>query len=127
MFNYSLIGSLELSDQDKDLGGVKESDGHHFILMENLEKNLCPLTMMDFLHERTLITAQAYVFPSSLAETYARGAILVDSRAKLKRIYEFINNPNHFIVSSSGRLVDCCIISFTGNCYLEKYLHLLYC
>ncbi|KAI3786411.1 hypothetical protein L1987_40063 [Smallanthus sonchifolius] len=47
--------------------------------------------------------AQTYVFPSSLAETYARGAIMVDSSIKLKRVYEFINNPNHFITSFSGR------------------------
>ncbi|CAI9294906.1 unnamed protein product [Lactuca saligna] len=47
--------------------------------------------------------AQAYVFLSLSAETYARGALVLNSKSKLKRIYEFINNPNHFIVSSSGR------------------------
>ncbi|KAI3809688.1 hypothetical protein L1987_19286 [Smallanthus sonchifolius] len=93
----------ELSDQDRDLGGGKETGSHHYILLENLEKDSSPLLMMDFIREQTFITAQAYVFPSLLAETYARGAILVDSVTKLRRIYEFINNPNHFIVSSSGR------------------------
>ncbi|KAL8238053.1 hypothetical protein R6Q59_019134 [Mikania micrantha] len=93
----------ELSDQDRDLGGVKGSSSHHYIILENLEKDLCPLLMMDFIQEQTLITAQAYIFPSLSAETYARGAIMVDSKTKLKRIYEFINNPNHFIVSSTGK------------------------
>ncbi|KAK9056822.1 hypothetical protein SSX86_024186 [Deinandra increscens subsp. villosa] len=93
----------ELSDQDRDLGGVKETSNHHFIIVENLEKDLCPLLMMDFIHEQTLITAHTYVFPSLLGDTYAGGAILVNSRTTLKRIHDYINNPNHFIVSSSGR------------------------
>ncbi|XP_076935070.1 uncharacterized protein LOC143601571 [Bidens hawaiensis] len=59
--------------------------------------------MMDFIHEHTSITAQTCVLPSLLLETYARGAIMVDSKTKLKRICDFINNPNHFITSFSGR------------------------
>lgn len=93
----------ELTDHDMDMGGAKIIDRHHYILLENLDKDLCPLLMMDFIHEHTSVIAQTYVFPSMLAETYARGAIVVDSRTKLKRICEFINNPNHFITSFSGR------------------------
>ncbi|KAI3695356.1 hypothetical protein L1987_78352 [Smallanthus sonchifolius] len=94
----------ELSDHDIDLGGDKKPDCYHYcIVLENLDKDLCPLLMMDFIHEHTSITTQTFVFPSLLAETYARGAIVVDSSIKLKRIYEFINNPNHFITSFSGR------------------------
>lgn len=93
----------QLIDHDRELGGAKETVSHHYIILENLEKDVCPLLMMDFIHEQTSITAQAYVFPSLSAETYARGAIVVDSRTNLKRICEFINNPNQFIVSSSGR------------------------
>ncbi|KAF5812174.1 putative SAWADEE domain-containing protein [Helianthus annuus] len=95
--------SAELSDHDIDMGGVKTTGRHHYIMLENLEKDLCPLLMMDFIHEHTSITAESYVFPSLLAETYARGAIMVDSTTKLKRIYDFINNPNHIITSFSGR------------------------
>ncbi|KAK9075524.1 hypothetical protein SSX86_003848 [Deinandra increscens subsp. villosa] len=93
----------ELSDQDRDLGGVNQTDHHHYVMLENLEIDLCPLLMMDFIQEHTSIAAQAFVFPSLLAETYARGAIMVDSITKLRRIYDFINNPNHFITSFSGR------------------------
>ncbi|KVI10598.1 hypothetical protein Ccrd_010987 [Cynara cardunculus var. scolymus] len=92
-----------LSDHDRDLGGVKETGCHHYIILENLEKDLSPSSMMEFLHVQTSITPQAFLFPSLSAETYARGAVVVDSRPKLKRIYEFLSNPNHFIVSSSGR------------------------
>lgn len=93
----------QLSDHDRDLGGVKETGCHHYIILENLEKDLSPMSMMEFIHVQTSITPQAYLFPSLSAETYARGAVVVDSRPKLKRIYEFLSNPNHFIVSSSGR------------------------
>ncbi|KAJ9560723.1 hypothetical protein OSB04_005883 [Centaurea solstitialis] len=68
-----------------------------------LSSNLSPSSMMEFLHVHTSITPQAYVFPSLSVETYARGAVMVDSREKLKRIYDFLSNPNHCIVSSSGR------------------------
>ncbi|XP_071700779.1 uncharacterized protein [Rutidosis leptorrhynchoides] len=94
---------LELSDQDRDMGGVKETGRHHYIILENLERDLCPTLMMMFIHEQTEITAQAYVFPNLSMETYARGAIVVESKSNLKRLYEFINNPNQFIVSSTGR------------------------
>ncbi|XP_022036258.1 uncharacterized protein LOC110938093 isoform X2 [Helianthus annuus] len=99
----SHAGSPELSDHDIDMGGAKTTDRHHYIVLENLEKDLCPLLMMDFIQEHTSITAQTYVFPSLLLETNARGAIMVDSITKLKRIYDFINNPNHLITSFSGR------------------------
>ncbi|KAM0072805.1 putative SAWADEE domain-containing protein [Helianthus debilis subsp. tardiflorus] len=99
----SHAGSPELSDHDIDMGGAKTTDRHHYIVLENLEKDLCPLLMMDFIQEHTSITAQTYVFPSLLLETNARGAIMVDSFTKLKRIYDFINNPNHLITSFSGR------------------------
>ncbi|XP_023752139.1 uncharacterized protein LOC111900488 [Lactuca sativa] len=94
---------IQLNDQDRDMGGVKDTGFHHYIILENLEKNLSPVLMTEFIHEHTSITAQAYVFLSLSAETYARGALVLNSKSKLKRIYEFINNPNHFIVSSSGR------------------------
>ncbi|XP_076922414.1 uncharacterized protein LOC143584200 [Bidens hawaiensis] len=87
----------------KELEGEKETKPYHYIILENLEKDLCPLLMTDFIREQTLITAQAYVFPSLLLETYTRGVIMVDDETKLKKIYEFINNPNQLIVSSSGR------------------------
>ncbi|XP_076884276.1 uncharacterized protein LOC143592659 [Bidens hawaiensis] len=106
-FRLSLIGKeafcRELSDHDKDIDGDKKTNCHHYIVLENLDKDLCPLLMMDFIHEHTSITAQTYVFPSLLLETYAQGAILVDNGTKLKTIYEFISNPNHFITSFSGR------------------------
>lgn len=86
------------------MGGVKETESHHFIILENLEKDLSPVLMKDFIYEQTSIPTHTYVFQSLSNEPYARGVIIVDSKQKLKRIHEFISNPNHFIVSTfSGR------------------------
>ncbi|KAL4555349.1 hypothetical protein LXL04_037967 [Taraxacum kok-saghyz] len=95
----------ELYNQDKEMGGIKETGSHHhYIILENLEKNLSPVIMTEFIHEQTSITTSAFVFPSLSTETYARGAVIVDTRQKLKMIHEFITNPNHFIVSKlTGR------------------------
>ncbi|XP_071701520.1 uncharacterized protein [Rutidosis leptorrhynchoides] len=93
----------ELSDDDRDLGGLKDTGCHHYIILENLEKDLCPILMMQFIHEQTSITGQAYIFPNLSVETYARGVIMVDNISNIKRIYEFINNSNHIITSFSGR------------------------
>nr|XP_043618651.1 uncharacterized protein LOC122590518 isoform X2 [Erigeron canadensis] len=93
----------ELIDQERDVGGLEEIGCHHYLILENLEKDLCPNVMTEFIHQQTSIAIHAYVFPSLAVETYARGAVVVDSRSKLKRLYEFISNPNHFIISLSGR------------------------
>ncbi|KAI7731217.1 hypothetical protein M8C21_030817 [Ambrosia artemisiifolia] len=93
----------ELSDEGRDLECEKETGSHHYLILENLETDFCPLFLIDFIHEHTLVTAQAYIIPSLLSETYARAAIVVDNRTELERIYEFLNNPDHIIVSSSGR------------------------
>lgn len=93
----------QFSDDDRDMGGVKQTGSHHYIILENLEKDLCPVLMTAFIHEQTSITAQAYVFPCLSKEIYARGAIVADSRPNLTKIYKFISNPNHFIISCSGR------------------------
>ena len=86
------------------MGGVKDAGFHHYIILENLEKNLSPVIMTEFIHEQTSITTSTFVFPSLSSETYARGAVIVDTRQKLKMIHEFITNPNHFIVSKlTGR------------------------
>jgi hypothetical protein len=91
--------------QDKDLGGstVEETGMHHFILVENLERDLSPSSIMEFIHKQTSISAQAYVFPNLSSESYTRGAIVVECKEKLKKIYEFLNNPDHIVTSSRRR------------------------
>ncbi|OVA19762.1 Indole-3-glycerol phosphate synthase [Macleaya cordata] len=96
--------------QDIDMGGkpitaenLREKDNCHFILIDNLEKDLAPRTIVNFIHKHVSIKSQAYVFPSLLSETYTRGIIVVDSKEKLQKLSDFLRNPAHLIMSSSGR------------------------
>lgn len=97
-------------DEDRDIGGVPfnmnkidEPGNHHYVLIDNLEKDLSPTSIVEFIHRQTSIAAEAYVFPSLLAESYTRGAIVLDSKRRLEEIYEFLINPDHAIISSTGR------------------------
>ncbi|KAL8144813.1 hypothetical protein AgCh_003142 [Apium graveolens] len=97
-------------DEDQDIGGVpfnmnkiEEPGNRYYVLIDNLEKDLSPTSVMEFIHKQTSIAAEAYVFPSLLAESYTRGAIVLDSKRSLEEIYEFLINPGHAIISSTGR------------------------
>ncbi|KAI8008683.1 hypothetical protein LOK49_LG07G02773 [Camellia lanceoleosa] len=96
----------ERNHQDIDFGGgsyMREFGSHHFMLIENLEKDLSPSSIMEFIHKQTSISPQAYVFPSLSSETYTRGVIVLDCKKKLEKIYEFLNNPDQIVMSSRGR------------------------
>ncbi|KAF7140481.1 hypothetical protein RHSIM_Rhsim06G0177900 [Rhododendron simsii] len=95
----------EANRQDKDLGGsnMGETGIHQFILIENLELDLSPSSIMEFIHKQTSISAEAYIFPNLSSESFMRGAIVVECKKKLKKIYDFLNNPDHIVTSSRGR------------------------
>ncbi|CAN4096247.1 unnamed protein product [Withania somnifera] len=90
-------------DQDKDLGG--QCSNYHVMLVENLERNLLPSSLRDFIHEHTSVSSQAYISPCPSYMPYARGIIVVDCEEKLQRINLFLDNPAHLVVSSKGRPV----------------------
>ncbi|PIA35606.1 hypothetical protein AQUCO_03500158v1 [Aquilegia coerulea] len=97
-------------DQDTNLGGrsgrvedLKETPSYHFLLIENLEKDLSPLTIVDFVKRHVSLTSQSQVFPSLLMESFTRGIIVVESQEELQKLYDFIHNPVHMIISSRGR------------------------
>lgn len=89
----------ETDKQDADFGGAD----NYLILIENLEKDLSPTTITEFIHQQTSIVAQSFVFPSSSKESYARGAIVLNTHKDFRVLCEFFNNPGHFIISSRGR------------------------
>ncbi|CAK9167194.1 unnamed protein product [Ilex paraguariensis] len=113
----SLVGKAEgkvrkicQQDHDRDLGGnyidmnsIKNPRIHYFILIENIEKDLSPSSIMEFIHKQTSVSPLAYVFPSLSMESYTRGAIVLDCKKELCKINEFLNNPDHIILSSRGR------------------------
>ncbi|KAG8365743.1 hypothetical protein BUALT_Bualt17G0003600 [Buddleja alternifolia] len=100
----------QCKSQDEDIGpepcsidGLPTAGEHHFILIHNLEKDLTPSSIKKFIYKQTTVLPQAFIFPRVLSDPYARGAIVVDCRKKVQTIYEFLDNPNHLIVSSKGR------------------------
>lgn len=88
-------------DHDKDLGG--QCSKYHLMLVENLERNLLPSSLRDFIHEHTSVWSQAYISPCPSYMPYARGIIMVDCEEKFKKINLFLDNPTHLVVSSKGR------------------------
>lgn len=116
-----VLEDQENREQDVDLGGnmlllekCKETE-YYYIVIENLEKDIFPSTIMNFIHKQTNITAQAYVFPCSSSETYTRGAIVTDCKEKLEKLCAFLDNPDLIMVTSSR-----------GRPWVitEKFLHL---
>ncbi|KAE8651356.1 uncharacterized protein LOC101219940 [Cucumis sativus] len=90
----------DVIEQDTDIGGVKYQ---YMILLENLDKGFSPVKLAKFLYEETLISPRVHIFPSLTFELYARGAVVMNCRRKLKRLYDFLDSPDHVILSSQGR------------------------
>ncbi|KAM1919763.1 hypothetical protein ACFX15_023665 [Malus domestica] len=94
----SRLSSGHVKGHDVDIGGVP-----HMIIIDNLEKGLSPSTIMEFIHQQLSISCQAFVSPSKLLEIYARGGILLHSKANFDKLLVFLENPDHIIISSGGR------------------------
>lgn len=73
------------------------------VLMGNLDRELCPSTVVEFLHRYTSVSARVYIFPSLPSEIYTRGAIMLDSEKDFQKLCDFLTNPNYIITSSTGR------------------------
>lgn len=101
-----------LLEDDKDLGGQCPSS--HYMFIENFERNLLPSSFRDFIYEHTSVPSQAYILPCPFMP-YARGIIVVDSEDKRQKILQFLDNPAHLIVSSTGRY-DSCIQFLNQEC-----------
>ncbi|WRX10065.1 SET domain - like 7 [Theobroma cacao] len=101
----AVIGGAKIRSenrQDTDIGGDKK---YHMILVQNLEKELSSSTVLEFIHKQTSIASQVYIFPSLPWELYTNGVIVLDCRKDLEQLFGFLDNPNHFVVSSNGRVV----------------------
>ncbi|XP_023554491.1 uncharacterized protein LOC111811711 isoform X2 [Cucurbita pepo subsp. pepo] len=89
----------EVIKQDADIGGMKYQ---YMILLENLDKGISPVKLAKFLHGETLILPRVYIFPSLTYELYARGAVVLNCRTNLEKLCDFLDNPDHVILSSQG-------------------------
>ncbi|XP_015880867.1 uncharacterized protein LOC107416837 [Ziziphus jujuba] len=90
----------ERTAQDRDFGGMSN---HYLIFVENLEKELTPVQIVEFVRKEVSVSCQAFVFPSLSSELCARGNILVDSKKHFEKLCNFLDNPDQIIVSSRGR------------------------
>ncbi|KAF9600638.1 hypothetical protein IFM89_011221 [Coptis chinensis] len=97
------------NEQDEDLEGnsvsmedIREPSSFHFLLIENLEKDLSPSAIVDFVKKHVSITSHAQVFPSLSSETYTRGIIAVDTQEELQKLSDFLHDPGHIILSARG-------------------------
>ncbi|KAL5708717.1 hypothetical protein ACHQM5_019483 [Ranunculus cassubicifolius] len=76
----------------------------HCFSIDNLEKDLAPVTIVEFLKCHLSITCSAQVFPCSFSKSlYTRGVILVDSHEDLLKLSAFLLNSAHMILSPKGR------------------------
>lgn len=93
------------------IGNPSQGAGHdtdveevpYIMTIENLEKGLSPLKIVEFIHQQLSISCQALVSPSLSSEWYTRGTILLDSRKNVDKLSDFVESPDHIIISSSGR------------------------
>ncbi|XP_057985150.1 uncharacterized protein LOC131169806 [Hevea brasiliensis] len=86
--------------EETDIGGI---DNHYVVLIDNLEKDLSPSTIMEFIHRQTSISVRAFVFPSLSSETYTNGAVVLDFEKDLQNLCEFLDSADHIITSQRGR------------------------
>ncbi|XXG63141.1 hypothetical protein AAC387_Pa05g1393 [Persea americana] len=100
----------KIMGQDRDLGGgcfrtkhLETTSSCLFIVIENLEKDISPSAIVDFIYQQTSISCKAFVSPSLLSEAYTRGALCPVNQEKLECLSRFLHSPAHLIVSSRGR------------------------
>ncbi|XP_057433918.1 uncharacterized protein LOC130726632 isoform X2 [Lotus japonicus] len=86
--------------EDSDLGGKRNVC---MILIGNLDRELCPLTVEQFLQRHASVSSRVFIFPSLSWEMYTRGAILLNSETVFQKLCEFLTDPHHIITSSTGR------------------------
>ncbi|BAT89600.1 uncharacterized protein HKW66_Vig0230570 [Vigna angularis] len=86
--------------KDRDLEGTKNVC---MILIANIDGELCPSTVTQFLQRHTLVSARVLFFPNLSSDVYTRGAIILDSEKELQKMCGFLNDPNCIITSSTGR------------------------
>ncbi|BBN69588.1 hypothetical protein Prudu_1033S000200 [Prunus dulcis] len=73
------------------------------IIVDSLDRGLSPLKIVEFIHKKVSISCEAFVLPCMSSEWYTRGTILVDSKTNVDKLSDFLEGPDHIIISSSGR------------------------
>ncbi|XP_031491595.1 uncharacterized protein LOC116258549 isoform X1 [Nymphaea colorata] len=75
----------------------------YYFIIENLERDLTATSIMDFIHYQTSVQCSAVVSPVVATENYARGVVILEGEECFKKVAGFLEDPNHIIMSVSGR------------------------
>ncbi|XP_009414405.2 uncharacterized protein LOC103995526 [Musa acuminata AAA Group] len=71
--------------------------------IDNLEKDLSPMTMNDFIYEQTSLSSQVELSYSVLPVMSCSGMVLLRTEKDAKKLLDFLLDPAHIVVSSRGR------------------------
>ncbi|XP_057526924.1 uncharacterized protein LOC130806042 isoform X2 [Amaranthus tricolor] len=89
-------------NRDYNIGSM-DKEACSFFVVDNLEKDVTPSTISDFIREQTGVEIDAFVFLSFPSQTYTRGALVVDSDEHLEILCNFVAKSDQMITSSKGR------------------------
>lgn len=95
-----IVSSQDILHEDRELAVERNQ---YLILVGNLDIALCPPTIIEFLRRQTSLVPRVDVYPCLRSEPYTRGAILLDCESDFQKLWDFLTNPNHIIISSTGR------------------------
>jgi len=99
-FSFFDLVSHDKSIEDKELEGKTNV---RMILIENLDKELCPSTVVEFLYKHTHVSASIFIFPSLSFEINTRGTIMSHTEQDFQTLCDFLTDQNYIITSSTGR------------------------
>ncbi|WOK95234.1 hypothetical protein Cni_G03941 [Canna indica] len=71
--------------------------------IDNLEKDLCPDIMTDFIYEHTSIHVQLELSQSIIPAMCHGGVVTVKTEKQAKRLIDFLLDSAHIVISSKGR------------------------
>lgn len=95
-----IVSSHDIIQEDRQLAVERNQ---YLILVGNLDIALSPPTIIEFLQRQTSLVPRVHVYPCLRSEPYTRGAILLDCESDFQKLWDFLTNPNHIIISTAGR------------------------
>jgi hypothetical protein len=100
--SIAVDGKMNREESEIDLGGCN----HCVLLIGNLDKDMYPSAIAEFIQKQISVRAQACVFPSVSSDIYTRGAIILDSEKDLQKVCKLLDSPDHIVMSSRGRYIN---------------------
>ncbi|KAL6330023.1 hypothetical protein AAG906_039938 [Vitis piasezkii] len=98
MRNIEEIGNL-----GNALNSMEELFGQYVIVIENLEEELSSANIAGFIREKIHISPEVYIYQSLLLQSYTWAVVMGNDKEELKKLRDFLCDPNQIIISSRGR------------------------